>query len=542
MKRNAKLLTTAGAAVLTLTTLTSTAMASTNNNQSMVKPSPVTANAATNLRVTLDNLLGEHAVLAILAMEKGYDNAPDYTAVASELNQNTKDLTNAIASVYGTQAGDAFNKMWSAHIGFFVDYVTATAKGDSAGQQAALNNLEQYKQQFSQFLASANPNLNATTLAAGLQVHVNELITTFTDYVNKDYAGAENEMVQAYSHMFMTGDALSAAMVKQFPQKFGNQSTATSAADLRVTLDKLLGLHADLALIAMQDGYTGAPDFSAVANVLNQNTTDLTGAITSVYGTEAGAAFNKIWSNHIGYFVDYVTATVKNDAAAKQTALDNLANYKTDFSNFLAQANPNLDATSLADGLQTHINQLIGSFNDYTNKDYTDAESQYVAAYNHMFMTGDGLSAAIVKQFPGKFESQNDTWTWTALALDVNNVPMKMPLGVWGVNPTTGQSEPYVPIWYVIQVLNHVGVTSMWNGMNWSVHTSGSVSSQPNFAGGTKSISINGQAQGMVNGMALVDPYSHKPTTFMAMSDVAKLLSGLGLKYSWGGSTLNIHS
>ncbi len=44
----------------------------------------------------------------------------------------------------------------------------------------------------------------------------------------------------------------------------------------------------------------------------------------------------------------------------------------------------------------------------------------------------------------------------------------------------------------------------------------------------------------MANGTVLVDPSSHKPTTFMAMSDVAKILNDLGLKYTWGGSTLNI--
>jgi len=540
MKNKTKWLGASAACMIALGGMSSVAMAGTTSNMWPVKPAPVTANAAINLRVNLDNLLAQHAVLAIEAMEAGYDNAPDYQAVVGELNQNTQDLTNAIASVYGPQAGAAFNKMWSAHIGFFVDYVEATLKGDSAGQQQALNNLEQYKEQFAHFLASANPNLNANVVAQGLQEHVNELLTAFNDYVNKDYTDSAKELVMAYNHMFMVGDALSAAIVKQFPQKFGEVSTDTPAANLRVTLDQLLALHADLANLAMEAGYEGAPDFQAIADVLNQNTADLSNAIASVYGPQAGAEFQKMWAAHIGFFVDYVNAVVKEDASAKQQALNNLAHYKVQFANFLASANPNLNATVLAVGLQTHVNELLGTFNDFVNKDYTDSESMFEESYNHMFMTGDALSAAIVKQFPTKFESASDTWTWTGISLEVNGQAWKMPLGVWGVNPATNQSEQYVPIWYVMQVLDKLNIHNSWNGHEWMIQTSGTYNWNSKFSGGYITLDINGQVAGMANGTVLVDPYSHKPTTFMAMSDVAKILNDLGLKYTWGGSTLNI--
>ncbi|GMA57764.1 hypothetical protein C7445_11223 [Alicyclobacillus sacchari] len=537
--KKATMIAASTVAALTLGTVTGTAFASTNTS-AVIKPSPVTSNAAVDLRVSLDNLLAQHAVLAIEAMEKGYANAPDYNAVVAALDQNTQGLTQAIASVYGTSAGAEFNKMWSAHIGFFVDYVEATAKGDAALQQQALNNLEQYKTQFAHFLASANPNLSASALAEGLQEHVNELLTAFTDYVNKDYNAAAEEMVTAYNHMFMVGDALSAAIVKQFPQKFGEMATDTAAANLRVTLDQLLALHADLANLAMEEGYTGSPDFDAIANVLNQNTTDLANAIASVYGAQAGAKFNQMWSAHIGFFVDYVHAVVQGDSAAKQQALDNLAEYKTQFAQFLASANPNLDATQLADGLQAHVNELLGTFNDYVNKDYTDSESMFQESYNHMFMTGDGLAAAIVKQFPTKFESAGDTWTWSALSLEVNQMASSMPLGVWGINPSTGQSELCVPIWYVMQVLRHIGVQSHWNGHTWALTTSAKTNWNSSFAGGNVALSVNGHTVGMANDVVLTDPYSHKPTAFMTMSDVAKVLQDLGVSFQWAGSTLDI--
>lgn len=538
MNTKTKALTSIAATVMALTTVVTPAFADTN--PSVIKPTPTTVNAAVNLRVTLDNLLAEHATLAILAMEDGYSNSPDFTAVANQLSANTDALSAAITSVYGADAGAQFKKMWSDHIGFFVDYVTATAKNDPAGQQTALNNLAQYKAQFSNFLSTAT-GIPQGTLADGLQVHINQLLTAFTDYVNKDYTGAENETVLAYNHMYMTGDALSGAIVKEFPAKFGMNATDTAAANLRVALDRLLGLHAMLAIMAMEKGYSGAPDFSAVAGVLGQNTTDLTNAITSVYGADAGAAFNKMWSDHIGFFVDYVTATAQGNDAAKQTALDNLAQYKAKFSSFLAGANPNLDATALADGLQVHINQLLGAFNAYVNKDYATSESDFDAAYNHMFMTGGGLSAGIVAQFPTKFEDAKDTYTWTSLHLNARGMDVSDPLGIWGVNPMSSQNEVYIPIWYVMRTLDQAGVKSGWNGTTWTLNTSGTVNATNTFSGGTKSIVINGKSVGTVDSLVTLDPYGKVPTQFMAESDVAKIIADLGLTANWSSqSTLNI--
>lgn len=401
MNWKTKMVTLAMATAMTVSATAGTAFAA--------SAQPTTSTPAANLRVTLDRLFGEHSNLAILAMEKGYSGAADFSAVANALGQNTADLTAAITSVYGAAAGQQFNKMWTDHIGFFVEYVQATAKNDAAGKQDALNKLAQYKTQFSNFLASANPNLNATDLANNLQMHIDELLAAFNAYVNKDYTTSWKDYVEAYNHMFATGDALAGAIAWQFPAKFGNTSTSSPAIDLRVTLDRLLGEHADLAMIAMQKGIDGAPDFQAAAGELNQNTNDLSAAIASVYGAAAGSAFQKMWADHIGDFVNYVVATSKNDAAGKQSALDALSTYKNQFANFLATANPNLNATDLENNLQMHVDELLGAFNSYVAKDYTSAYSSFREGYSHMFGTGDALSAAIVQQFPSKFASAQPT-------------------------------------------------------------------------------------------------------------------------------------
>ncbi|GAE93905.1 hypothetical protein JCM21714_3020 [Gracilibacillus boraciitolerans JCM 21714] len=151
-------------------------------------------------------------------------------------------------------------------------------------------------------------------------------------------------------------------------------TVSTPATDLRATLGTLLSEHGNLAIIAMRKGIEGAEDFEAASAQLNENTQALSGAIGSVYGEEAGAAFEKMWSEHVGYFVQYVQGTAEEDEEKKQAALDELSQYRKDFSAFLETATEGrVEADALAEGLQEHVNQLIGAFDAYVAGDYEEA-------------------------------------------------------------------------------------------------------------------------------------------------------------------------
>ncbi|WP_017812542.1 MULTISPECIES: copper amine oxidase N-terminal domain-containing protein [Paenibacillus] len=362
-----------------------------------------TKGAGADLRSALGQVLGEHALLAVIAMQKGIDGAADFDQVAASLNANTDDLSAAVASVYGNEAGAAFKTIWASHIGYFVDYVKATAAKDTAGQQKAKDELAKYKVEQAKFFADANPNLPQAALEQGLEEHINMLLTAFDDYVAKDYNGAYQMADKAYKHMFMFGDILSAAIVKQFPDKFTGDMSSMPASDLRSALGNVLGEHATLAVWAMQKGIDGAPDFEQAAGLLNQNTNELSAAVASVYGDKAGEAFKTIWASHIGYFVDYVKATAAKDTTGQQKAKDELKEYKVEQAKFFADANPNLPQAALEQGLEEHINMLLKAFDDYVGKNYTSAYAQERMAYAHMFMFGNTLSEAIVMQFPDKF-------------------------------------------------------------------------------------------------------------------------------------------
>ena len=182
--------------------------------------------------------------------------------------------------------------------------------------------------------------------------------------------------------------------------------TNTAAADLRVTLDTLLGEHALLALAATQKGFDGAPDFEAAAAALDANSVEVAEAIGSVYGDEAAAQFldgPSLWRDHIGFFVDYTVALAGKDEAAQQEAVDDLTGYTGAFSGFLAEAT-GLPQAALQAGLVMHITQLKGAIDAYAAGDYEQYYRLTREAYDQMIATGDTLAAAIVEQSPDQFE------------------------------------------------------------------------------------------------------------------------------------------
>ena len=175
------------------------------------------ATPASDLRVTLDRLLGEHAALAMNATNLGFSGSKSFPAAAKSLDRNSVDLSKAIASVYGKKAGNTFLNgkfQWRAHINFFVDYTVALAKKDKMGQTKAVGNLTRYTKEHGAFLASAT-GLPKAAVQNDLLGHVLELKNQLDAYAKGDYAKSTALYRDAYHHMFMTGDLLAGAIAKQ---------------------------------------------------------------------------------------------------------------------------------------------------------------------------------------------------------------------------------------------------------------------------------------------------------------------------------------
>lgn len=357
---------------------------------------------ATQLRETLDRVLGEHAFLIIEVMRTGLVPGPEYDAAADALNQNTDALVEAIRGVYGNAAATAFGEQWRNHIAFIVDYARALSSQNTSAAQVADSQLQQYVTDFSALLAGA-VDLPKAAVAGLIREHVEQL-KQVASIKTSAFGEAYPAIRQTYMHMFMIGDALATGIVTQSPGRFtGRQFAFSAATDLRLELDRLLGEHTALAALAMRARLTGGPDVDAAASALDHNTTDLTAAITSIYGDAAGTAFEQKWHQHTELYLDYVAAAKAGDGAAQTAALNGLRDYQTSFTRFLVKANPLLSATRFEQLIGEHTSHLITEADEFAAGDYAAAYATGREAFAHSGVLSAYLAGAIANQFPTMF-------------------------------------------------------------------------------------------------------------------------------------------
>ncbi|WP_396266263.1 copper amine oxidase [Halobacillus amylolyticus] len=177
---------------------------------------------AADLRSTLNRLASEHFALAVLEMQKGYNQAEDYDFVTWAENMNTQEFTEAIGSIYGDEAATQFQKIWQQnHIKAQSELVTATLENDEEARKAAEQSLQKFAETFGQFLGMATEgNLPADAATSALWAHEEDVIQTFDHYVAGDYQATYDSFRDGYGFMFGVGETLSDAIVKQMPDKF----------------------------------------------------------------------------------------------------------------------------------------------------------------------------------------------------------------------------------------------------------------------------------------------------------------------------------
>lgn len=366
-------------------------------------PSSIDSPAA-DLRTDLDLKLGEHIILALKATDAAlHGDTATFDAYNVLLNTNGTDIGAMIGSVYGQDGQDAFNVLWSAHNGLFVDYTRAVAAGDQAAQDAAVEALtSSFVPDFSAFIADAT-GLPLDAVTSLIAEHITDTKVAVDAQAADDQTAAYTAVREAFAHMQMIGDALASAIVGQSPDTFPGDP-ATPAVDLRVALDQLLLEHMYLATFATGAQLDGRDDEMAAAIVaLNTNGTDIGAAVGSLFGSDAEDAFDTIWSAHNGLFVDYTNGVLAGDQAAQDAAVEALTGtFAPQLAAFLASATglPEDALTQLVTDHVVHTKLVVDA---QAGDDATATATADQAAAHHMRMIGDPLAAGIVAALPEIF-------------------------------------------------------------------------------------------------------------------------------------------
>jgi hypothetical protein len=366
--------------------------------------SPMTDSAAADLRTKLDLALGEHIIFASKATGAALAGRNDqFAAYGALLNANGTDIGAMIGAAYGDAAKDAFNKIWSAHNGFFVDYTTGVATKDKAKMDKAVEDLTTiYVPDFSKFIADAT-GLPMDAVESLTTDHVLQTKAIVDAQAKGDATAAYAAIRTAYAHMQMIGDAIAPAIAAKFPENLAGDPS-TKAVDLRVALNQLLQEHLYLASFATDAALGGRNDeFAAAGSALNTNGTDLGAAIGGLYGDAAKDQWNKIWSAHNGFFVDYTTGVATKDQAKMDKAVQDLTTvYVPDFADFLAGAT-GLPKDALVSLVTEHVLTTKAIVDAQGGGDAEAAAAADRTAGQHMAMIADPLAAAIVSKLADKF-------------------------------------------------------------------------------------------------------------------------------------------
>jgi hypothetical protein len=134
--------------------------------------------------------------------------------------ENARAIGDAIASIYGKEAGDKLFGLLAGHYGAVKDCMTAAFADNPEARGAAVDKLKKNAEEIATFLSSANPNWPKQTLTDLLMAHGAHHIAQIDQVNMKDFSAEAKTWDDMKRHIYVIADALAGGIVMQFPKKF----------------------------------------------------------------------------------------------------------------------------------------------------------------------------------------------------------------------------------------------------------------------------------------------------------------------------------
>jgi hypothetical protein len=176
--------------------------------------------SAAALKQDMRKLWTDHVVWTRDYIVAALADAPGAEAAAGRLMKNQEEIGSAIGRVYGAPAGAELTSLLKEHITVAVDVVKAAKSGNKGALGAADAKWQQNANAIASFLSKANPHLPQAAVADMMKKHLSTTTAEVVARLNKDWAGDVRAFDEVYTHILMMSDAISDAVVKQFPEKF----------------------------------------------------------------------------------------------------------------------------------------------------------------------------------------------------------------------------------------------------------------------------------------------------------------------------------
>jgi hypothetical protein len=353
--------------------------------------------SARDVRLLLERLLGHHAILMVRLMRGRLEGEADFVDAADRaLRRNTEELKGTVASVYGEEAGNNFEQLWTEHIVDLDAYSAAVADGDDGAADQAMRDLDDYAARYGQAVSDLTEGeLEPQAVADGVSAHIHHLLDATDDFAAADYESAFSGQRTAYAAMFGTGRDLSSAVVtstsSELPAGFDSPP-----AQLRSALGRLLGEHVELAFDATRAVVAGSESGEAAAGALSENTEEIITAMQGALGDRAAQRFSRVWADHIDALVQFSIAVADGDDQEQARARALLDHFPRRLGSVLGGVSEGrVTAGTVIDALRTHDLQLMQQVTAYAARDYETSHDLAYAGYDHMFAIADTLAKVL---------------------------------------------------------------------------------------------------------------------------------------------------
>lgn len=176
------------------------------------------ANKAVDFRISLDNLLQEHAYLATMTTSAtAAGRSSEQAAALNALAANADRLGTMFSGVFGAATGTRFDQVWGARDAELVVYA---GNADTATRQSALDNLsDAFVTQFTSLVHDAT-DLAGDQLSSAVKAQVADTIHVIDDQRAKSattLAAGDHTAAAATNPI---GDLIATATVAKLPGKF----------------------------------------------------------------------------------------------------------------------------------------------------------------------------------------------------------------------------------------------------------------------------------------------------------------------------------
>jgi hypothetical protein len=175
---------------------------------------------AEDLKLAMRKLWEDHITYTRNFIISALATLPDQQAVTQRLLRNQDDIGDAIKPVYGNAAGTELTRLLRDHILIAADVVMAAKAGDSARLATQQRRWSNNGGELAAFLAGANPYLQRAQLASMLQRHLDLTTGEVVGRLSGNWAADIRSYDAGHEHMLMFSDALTDAIVRQFPNRF----------------------------------------------------------------------------------------------------------------------------------------------------------------------------------------------------------------------------------------------------------------------------------------------------------------------------------